>query len=124
MATVKRVQLAMLLPRFYSEDPPPARTFDQNKATLLVSWWCTGFAVIIIVFRLVGRFIRMEQLLREDKIMAGALVPMLLRMGMAHLVLLWGTNNAVITGLSQEDILHREIGSRVVLALRVMYAAT
>ncbi|KAI9786550.1 MAG: hypothetical protein M1816_007874 [Peltula sp. TS41687] len=113
----------MITQHFYSFDPPPPRTLEQNKPTLLVSWWCTGFAITIILFRLCGRFIRMEQLFREDKIMALAILPILFRMGLVHVVLLWGTNNTITDGLSFEDIHHREIGSGLVLASRVMYAA-
>ena len=113
----------MITQRFYSYDPPPPRTLEQNKPTLLVSWWCTGFAVTIILFRLSGRFIRIEHLFREDKIMAFAMVPILIRMGLVHVVLLWGTNNTTTDGLSFEDIHHREIGSGLVLLTRIMYAA-
>lgn len=43
-------------------------------------------------------------------------------MGLVHVVLLWGTNNTITDGLSPEDIYHREIGSRLVLASRITYA--
>jgi hypothetical protein len=45
-------------------------------------------------------------------------------MGLVHVVLLFGTNNAITTGLSAEDIHLRSIGSRLVLGSRVFYAAT
>lgn len=55
--------------------------------------------------------------------MALSIIPLLARMGLVHIVMIWGTNNAITTGLTRKDIEHREIGSRVVLASRVMYAA-
>lgn len=55
--------------------------------------------------------------------MALAMVPILARMGLVHVVLLWGTNNTIATGLTPEDIHHREIGSGLVLLARIMYAA-
>jgi len=55
--------------------------------------------------------------------MALSLVPLLGRMALVHLVLLWGTNNAITDGLTPLDIQHREIGSKLVLASRIMYAA-
>ena len=61
-------------------------------------------------------------LFKEDKIMALSLIPLLLRMGLVHLILLWGTNNTTTAGLTSVDISHREIGSRLVLASRIMYA--
>ena len=112
-----------LVRRLYSTEPPPARSKVDDNATLLVSWWCTAFALAIIVVRLSGRYIRTESLFREDKIMALSIIPLMLRMGLVHVILIWGTNNAVTTGLTAADIRHREIGSRLVLGSRIMYAA-
>ncbi|KAI9847597.1 MAG: hypothetical protein M1837_002171 [Sclerophora amabilis] len=113
----------MLVERLYVDPPPPLRSLSQDKPTILVSWWCTGFALVIIVFRLVGRYIRTERLFREDKVMAFSLIPLFARMGLIHVVLIWGTNNTATEGLSELEIRHREIGSRLVLASRIMYAA-
>lgn len=113
----------MIISRDLYSSPPRAKSKAENNPTLLVSWWCTGFALAIIVVRLAGRYTRTEKLFREDKIMALSIIPLLARMGLVHMVLLWGTNNAITTGLTQLDIEHREIGSRVVLASRIMYAA-
>ncbi|KAJ6789258.1 hypothetical protein PWT90_06423 [Aphanocladium album] len=109
----------------YSE-PPPLRPFSEAKPTLLVSWWITLFCTCIILLRLAGRYIRVEKLFREDKIVALALVPLFLRIACAHIVLLWGTNNVELEGskLSDLEIAHRVTGSRVVLAGRIFYAAT
>ena len=126
-------QLKMLLPleletsalreRSLYTPPPPARTASANNPTLLVSWWCTGFALAIILVRLIGRYIRTERLFSEDRIMALSLIPLLARMGLVHVVLLYGTNNAVTDDLDAEGIRRRAIGSRLVLASRIMYAA-
>lgn len=113
----------MITSRDFYSSPPRAKSKAEDNATLLVSWWCTGFALAIILVRLTGRYTRTEKLFREDKIMALSIIPLLARMGLVHIVMIWGTNNAVTTGLTQIDIEHREIGSRVVLASRIMYAA-
>lgn len=55
--------------------------------------------------------------------MALSIIPLMLRMGLVHVILLWGTNNAITTGLTDADLRHREIGSRLVLGSRIMYAA-
>lgn len=102
--------------------PPPPRTRIQDNPTLLVSWWCTAFALAIILVRLSGRFVRTERLFKEDKIMALSIIPLLARMGLVHVVLIWGTNNAASQGLTPLEIRHREIGSRLVLVSRIMYA--
>jgi hypothetical protein len=103
---------------------PPARTFYDDKPTLLVCWWCTIFACVIVLFRVTGRYIRTERLFQEDKIAFLCLIPMLARMALVHVVLLWGTNNTTTDGLTESDIWHREIGSRLVLGSRIFYAAT
>ena len=114
---------AMILERqLYSSAPPP-QTWMQDNPTLLVSWWCTGFALVIILLRLSGRYIRTERLFGEDKVMALSIIPLMMRMGLVHVILIWGTNNVITTGLTAQQIRHREIGSRLVLASRIMYAA-
>lgn len=102
------------------------RTFHDDKPTLLVCWWCTCFAAVVILFRVAGRYIRTEKLFKEDWIAFACLIPMFIRMGLVHVILLWGTNNALLdpTTLSDEDLYHRAVGSRLVLASRIFYAAT
>lgn len=108
----------------YSE-APERRPFSDDKPTLLVSWWITIFCFAIIILRLSGRYVRVEKLLREDKIVAVAMLPLLLRAVCVHFVLRYGTNNINLHGihLSQEEIDRRVIGSRLVMASRVFYAA-
>jgi len=102
--------------------PMGGRTRRENNPTLLYSWWCTGCSVVIILFRLAGRWVRNEELFREDKIMALSLIPLLMRMALVHPILLYGTNNIQLDGLTDEEIHMREIGSRLVLASRICYA--
>lgn len=104
--------------------PPPARSFRDDKATLLVCWWCTIFAAVIIIFRVCGRYVRTEKLFKEDRLAFACLIPLFGRMAFVHVILLYGTNNTVTTGLSQEEIHKRIIGSKLVLASRIFYAAT
>jgi len=114
----------MILPRdIFNGTPPDRRTRAANNPTLLYSWWCTIFSVVIIGFRLSGRYIRNERLFREDKIMAWSIVPLLARMGCIHIVLIYGTNNVDVTSLTDPLIIRRrEIGSQCVLAARIFYA--
>lgn len=107
-------------------DPPPPHPFSEDKPTLLVCWWITIFCAVIIALRVVGRFIRSEKLFREDKTAALALVPLFLRMGCVHVILIYGTNNAIIegAGFSEEELHRRSIASGLVLLSRVLYAAT
>lgn len=108
----------------YSDAPPP-RKFSDDKPTLLVSWWITIFCMGIILTRLAGRYVRVEKLLREDKIVATALLPLVMRAVCVHFILRYGTNNVNLDGfeMTQEEIDKRVIGSRLVMASRVFYAA-
>ena len=107
-------------------DPPEFRTFSQDKPTLLVCWWITIFCTTIVVLRVCGRFVRTETLFSEDKTAALALVPLLLRMGCVHFILVNGTNNADFSSvqLSEEQINRKAVASGLVLLSRVLYALT
>ncbi|KAK3352370.1 hypothetical protein B0T25DRAFT_184220 [Lasiosphaeria hispida] len=107
-------------------DPPPLRPFSQDKPTLLVCWWITIFCAVIILLRVGGRFVRTEKLFTEDKTAALALIPLFLRMGCVHVILIHGTNNAQLAnaGLSDEALRQKSIASGLVLLSRILYAAT
>jgi hypothetical protein len=106
----------------FNEQPPDLQTKIDMNPTLLVSWWATGFALVAIIIRVAGRWVRVERLFREDKIMLYSVIPLLIRMALIHVVLIWGTNNTVSTGLTELEIRHREIGSKIVLVARIFYA--
>ncbi|SPJ85479.1 related to integral membrane protein PTH11 [Fusarium torulosum] len=109
----------------YSE-PPALREFKYDKPTLLVCWWATSFCTLIILLRLAGRFIRTERLFTEDRVAALALIPLYARMACVHYILIYGTNNAQFDGveLTAEQLRQKSIGSGLVLASRIFYAAT
>jgi hypothetical protein len=110
---------------FYSA-PPPIRPFSEDKPTLLVCWWTTAFCTTFILLRITGRLVRVEKLFLEDKLAAAALFPLFVRMALVHVILLYGTNNVDFEGLSPtaEQLRRRAIGSQLVLASRIFYAAT
>lgn len=105
--------------------PPPLHSFQEDKPSLLVCWWITLFCVTIILTRLGGRFIRSEKLFREDKTAAIAIPLLLMRMGLLHVVFLYGTNNAQLPDdVDSKELYRRQIGSGLVLAIRILYTAT
>jgi hypothetical protein len=114
---------AMDLLRRFVDGPPDLVPFREVKPTLLVSWWCTFYAIVVILIRVGGRWVRAEKLFKEDGIMLLAIIPLLMRMAFVHVVLLFGTNNTVTDELTPGQISQRQIGSQLVLASRVMYAA-
>jgi hypothetical protein len=86
----------------------------------------------MILIRAFGRMVRNNRLFSEDKVMMFSLIPLLARMGIVHVVLLYGTNNvdigslqdiAIMNGVSyEEEIMRRALGSKLVLASRISYA--
>lgn len=54
--------------------------------------------------------------------MLWSIIPLMIRMAFIHPVLIWGTNNTQTFGLTESDIYHRSIGSRLVLGARIWYA--
>ncbi|KAG7284848.1 hypothetical protein NEMBOFW57_009463 [Staphylotrichum longicolle] len=81
---------------------------------------------MIIVLRLIGRYIRVETLFGEDKVAALALIPLFLRIAFVHPILLYGTNNVLIDdtlALTPTDIDYRSIASRLVFVSCILYLA-
>lgn len=109
----------------YSEAPDPL-SWTNTKPTILICWWATLFSTVIILLRVAGRMIRSEMLFTEDRMAFFCLIPMYVRMGLVHVILLYGTNNNDFTRttLTPEDIRKRTIGSGLVLASRIFYSAT
>lgn len=107
-------------------DPPALHPFSEDKPTLLVCWWITFFCCTIIVLRIAGRYIRSERLFIEDRYVTYAMIPLFLRMGCVQVILKYGTNNADFSGvaLSATEIHKKSVASGLVLASRILHAAT
>jgi hypothetical protein len=74
--------------------------------------------------RILGRYIRVSTLYRDDKFMALTVIPLLIHQGFVHVVLLYGTNNVAGTEkMGAEELWNRQIGSGMVLGARVTFAA-
>jgi len=54
--------------------------------------------------------------------MALSIIPLLARMALIHVVLIFGTNNTQTAGITESEIHRRSIGSRLVLGARILYA--
>ncbi|EME46128.1 hypothetical protein DOTSEDRAFT_70204 [Dothistroma septosporum NZE10] len=114
-----------VIPRdIWGTAPPEPRSRMANWPTVLFSWWCTSFAAVIIITRLLSRKVRSNKLFREDWIMMASLVPLFIRMVFIHFVLIYGTNNIDVSNieLSGTRLHNHEMGSRLVLAARIWYA--
>lgn len=56
-----------------------------------------------------------------------SLAPLFIRLGIIHMVLVYGTNNIDfdkinVMGMSEEEMHRRVVGSKLILASRVFYA--
>jgi hypothetical protein len=116
------VAMSLVARGIYPDSPPALQTRDQINPTLMMSWWATIFSLAIIIIRLCGRYIRVERFFPEDKVMMISVIPLLIRMILVHYVLVLGTNNTTTAGLTEQEILNRELGSKLVLAARIFYA--
>lgn len=104
--------------------PPPYRTRADDHPTLLVTYWTSACCLVMILWRLIGRLVRMNELYTDDKMMAVTIVPLVARQALVHLVLVWGTNNVLLgEEVSEDEIRRRELGSKAVMGARVAYAA-
>lgn len=98
-------------------------TARNTQSTLVFSWITTILILVLIGVRIVGRKIRANAILREDVIMGIAAIPLVTRMILLQITLDHGTNNiAVGSGMSEQEIHQRAIGSKTVLATRIFYA--
>lgn len=106
----------------YPHLPADYESRTHTNPTLMMSWWATGFSLVIIIVRLCGRYIRIERFFPEDKVMMLSMIPLTIRMVLVHFVLIWGTNNVQTAGLSSQELTQRQMGSKLVLAARISYA--
>lgn len=94
--------------------------------TLLIHWLFSCLALLVMGVRLWGRkYVRQEYNL-GDYLTMGACACALIRLGMIHVVLTWGTNNMTATErqdyhFTPQDIYRREIGSKLSICNRFFY---
>ncbi|KAG0128166.1 hypothetical protein HOY82DRAFT_39465 [Tuber indicum] len=100
---------------------------ELDTNTLVATYVCTILALILIFLRLGLRCRRKEGMRVDDVWMGISLVPLIVRLGVIHVVLAYGTNNFSrkahpIEDISEVEIRQRSTGSKMVLAGRVFYA--
>lgn len=105
---------------------PTSPSFDYQ--TLIVTYICSGFALLLILIRLLWRHIRGERYLsfHDDLWMGISVLPLLARLALVHVILLYGTNaisEDLAAKLTPDEIRKRVVGSKTVLAGRIWYAA-
>ncbi|KAF8431979.1 hypothetical protein BGX38DRAFT_1227572 [Terfezia claveryi] len=103
---------------------PPKRDWP----TLIVTYICAFLSLTFIAIRLICRRIRGERYwsFHDDMWMGISVFPLLLRLGLIHVVIVYGTNSLsmeTLQALNEGEMEERILGSKVVLATRITYAA-
>ncbi|KAF8417143.1 hypothetical protein EV426DRAFT_540687, partial [Tirmania nivea] len=97
--------------------------------TLITTYICTFLSLTFIAIRLICRRIRGERYwsFHDDIWMGLSVIPLLLRLGLIHVVIFYGTNSLSMEmawPLEEEESMDRRIlGSKSVLASRITYTA-
>ncbi|KAJ5976848.1 hypothetical protein N7501_000190 [Penicillium viridicatum] len=95
-------------------------------STLIILWVFTWVTVGLIVFRLLVRKLKGFKFVLGDYFAMGAIFCALARLGLVHVIIIWGTNNMSAKfrhthNFTPEEVRRREIASKLVLANRVFY---
>lgn len=101
---------------------PAREDASELKPAMTMSLWCTCYSIIIIIFRVSGRWLRTKTIFVEDIIMALSILILVARMVLVSFILYDGTNNVDLSFLDEAEISRREIGSQLVLVMRMLYA--
>lgn len=100
---------------------------ETDMNTLEATYACSVLTVILISVRFALRYRRKQERHIDDLWMAMSLVPLIIRLGVIHVVLVYGTNNfenreSAIKNMTTVDINRRVLGSKLILASRIFYA--
>jgi hypothetical protein len=95
-------------------------------STLIIHWVFTWLAIGLILLRLLMRKLKGLPFVLGDYFSMGAILCVLARLALVHVILIWGTNNMTPTfrqthHFTLEEIRRREIASKFVLVNRVFY---
>lgn len=101
---------------------PAAGTALETKPVMTMSLWCTCYAIIIILYRVAGRWYRTKTYFSEDIILLSSIPILITRIILVARILYNGTNNVDLSSLSELDIQRREFGSKLVLVTRMLHA--
>ncbi|KAF8470839.1 hypothetical protein BDZ91DRAFT_693822 [Kalaharituber pfeilii] len=93
--------------------------------SLTVAHTMSYLSFAIIVFRSIMRWYRRQKYCLEDYLMMSSVFWLFMRLGLVHMVLVWGTNNVSASirekGFTEEEIQQRSMASKMLLASRFAY---
>lgn len=98
----------------------------MDDPTLLIHWLFSCLALLVMVVRLIWRKVAKQPFNLGDYLTMAACLCALTRLGLIHVVLVWGTNNVSATlrathTFTSTEIYQREIGSKLSIVNRVFY---
>lgn len=99
---------------------------DEIEAELVILWFLTGGAVVIMLLRLTLKHYRQEGFSLGDYFTIAAIVSILLRGAVIHVALVWGTNSITaavrkVLKFTPEVIYRHEVGAKLTIVNRVFY---
>lgn len=86
----------------------------MDDPTLLIHWLFSWITILIMCVRLAWRKLAKQDFNLGDYLTMAAIVCALTRLGLIHVVLIWGTSNIPPTVRESHDFTDREIYQRVV----------
>ncbi|RPB29266.1 hypothetical protein L211DRAFT_882255, partial [Terfezia boudieri ATCC MYA-4762] len=100
----------------------------RDWPTLIVTYISAFLSLTFIAIRLICRRIRGERYwsFHDDMWMGISVFPLIFRLGLIHVVIVYGTNSLsveMLQALNEGEKEERILGSKVVLATRITYAA-
>lgn len=98
---------------------------EIDYPTITIAHTMSYLAFITIAFRTGLRWYKKEKFGLEDYLMISSVVWLFMRLGLIHMVLVWGTNNVSeairAKGFTEHEIWQRSQASRMLLANRFAY---
>ncbi len=111
--------MAELVPRHHYPWTP-----KQEMRVLVVSYSMAAITFAVLMTRFGWRAIRGVRR-KDDWLALAAVLPLLVRLALVHVIIRLGTNSGTAKGaegaLPYEEVQRRELGSKLVLAARVLY---
>jgi hypothetical protein len=93
---------------------------------VIILWVFASAAMIIMILRLIIRKLRKHRFEASDYVTMACMFFLLARSALDHVVIIWGTNDVTEAFRAShvftvDDIYRREVGSKLVVTVRLIY---
>lgn len=98
----------------------------QDEITIIIVWVFSWVAITIMAIRLLWQRIQSRRFFPGDYLTMAAIFCAVARLGIIHVVLIWGSNNVTAAfrashQFTPTEIYQREVGSKLTLVNRTFY---